>query len=86
MAMISGIKILCERLNTNPYVFLFGLLIGTCVGGNITPVGASCNVVAVGILKKNGYKVKFTEFVKVGLPFSIISVSGATLLLWLVYK
>jgi Na+/H+ antiporter NhaD/arsenite permease-like protein len=86
MAMISGIKILCERLNTNPYVFLFGLLIGTCVGGNITPVGASCNVVAVGILKKNGYKIKFTDFVKIGLPFSIISVSGAILLLWLVYK
>jgi len=86
MAMISGIKILCERLNTNPYVFLFGLLIGTCVGGNITPVGASCNVVAVGILKKNGYKVKFTDFVKIGLPFSIISVSGATFLLWLIYK
>ncbi len=86
MAMISGIKVLCENLNTNPYVFLFGLLIGTCVGGNITPIGASCNVISVGILRKNGYKVNFFDFIKIGLPFSIISVSGATLLLWLVYK
>ncbi|MFN4226735.1 MAG: SLC13 family permease [Candidatus Ratteibacteria bacterium] len=86
MAMISGIKILCENLGTNPYVFLFGLLIGTCVGGNITPIGASCNVVSVGILRKNGYKVNFFDFVKIGFPFSIISVSGATLLLWFFYK
>jgi len=86
MAMISGIKILCERLNTNPYVFLFGLLIGTCVGGNITPIGASCNVVGIGILKKNGYKVSFFDFLKIGFPFSIISVIGATLFLWLIYK
>ncbi|HOK56368.1 MAG TPA: SLC13 family permease [bacterium] len=86
MAMISGIKILCERLNANPYVFLFGLLIGTCVGGNITPIGASCNIVSVGILRKNGYKVKFSDFVKIGLPFSIVSVLGVSLLLWLIYK
>ncbi|MCM8785176.1 MAG: SLC13 family permease [Candidatus Omnitrophica bacterium] len=86
MAMISGIKILCKNLGTNPYVFLFGLLIGTCVGGNITPIGASCNVVSVGILRKNGYKVNFFDFVKIGFPFSIISVLGATLLLWFVYK
>ncbi|MCM8804490.1 MAG: SLC13 family permease [Candidatus Omnitrophica bacterium] len=86
MAMISGVKILCSNLNTNPYIFLFGLLIGTCVGGNITPIGASCNVISVGILRKNGYKVNFFDFVKIGFPFSIISVLGATLLLWFVYK
>lgn len=86
MVMISGVKVLCEKLNTNPYVFLFGLLIGTCVGGNITPIGASCNVVATGILKKNGYRVSFFDFFKIGFPFSIISVAGSTLLLWLIYK
>ncbi|MCM8772458.1 MAG: SLC13 family permease [Candidatus Omnitrophica bacterium] len=86
MAMISGIKILCKNLNTNPYVFLFGLLIGTCVGGNITPIGASCNVVGIGILKKNGYKVNFLDFVKIGFPFSVITVSSATFLLWFVYR
>ncbi|MCM8818120.1 MAG: SLC13 family permease [Candidatus Omnitrophica bacterium] len=86
MAMISGIKILCENLGTNPYVFLFGLLIGTCVGGNITPIGASCNVVGMGILRKNGYKVSFVDFIKIGLPFSIVSVSASTLLLWFIYK
>jgi len=42
MAMISGIKILCGKLTLNPYLFLFGLLLGSSIGGNITPIGASC--------------------------------------------
>jgi len=85
MAMISGIQILCTKLSLNPYLFLFGLLLGTCLGGNITPIGASCNIVGMGILKKNGYKVKFSDFVKIGLPFTIIAVAGSTLLLWVMY-
>jgi len=86
MAMISGIKILCSNLSLNPYLFLFGLLIGSSIGGNITPIGASCNVVGVGILKKNGYKVKFSDFVKIGLPFTVFAVSGSSLLLWFIYR
>jgi len=85
MAMISGIKILCSNLSLNPYLFLFGLLIGSSIGGNITPIGASCNVVGVGILKKNGYKVKFSDFVKIGLPFTVFAVLGSSLLLWFIY-
>jgi len=30
----------------------FGLLIGACLGGNITPIGASANVVAYGLLNR----------------------------------
>lgn len=86
MAMISCIKILSEKIGENPYVYLFGLLIGTCVGGNITPIGASCNVVGIGILKKNGYRVPFKEFFKIGFPFSTISVIVSTTLLWIIYK
>jgi len=86
MAMISGVQLLCQQLSLNPYVFLFGLLLGTCIGGNITPVGASCNVVSVGLLKKAGYNVHFKDFVKIGFPFTIISVLTSTMLLWLVYN
>ena len=42
-------------------VLYFGLLIGATLGGNITPVGASANVVAIGILEKNGEKVKIIK-------------------------
>ncbi|MBN1445064.1 MAG: hypothetical protein JW957_03030 [Candidatus Omnitrophica bacterium] len=86
MAMIAGVQILCARLSLNPYIFLFGLLLGTCVGGNITPIGASCNVVSVGILRKNGYRAGFKDFAKIGLPFTILAVLASTLLMWAVYR
>ncbi|MCM8780706.1 MAG: SLC13 family permease, partial [Candidatus Omnitrophica bacterium] len=49
MAMIPVVKIAAANLGISMYPFLFGLLIGTCLGGNITPIGASCNIVTVGI-------------------------------------
>jgi len=86
MAMIDGVKIMCASLNLNPYIYFFGLLIGSCVGGNITPIGASCNVVGVGLLKKKGYRVSFTQFLKIGFPFTIVAVAGSAFLMWFVYK
>ena len=44
-----------NRLSIHPSLFVFGLLIGASLGGNITPIGASANIVACGILKKEGY-------------------------------
>lgn len=35
-----------KRTHINPSLFLFGLLIGASLGGNITPIGASANIVA----------------------------------------
>ena len=86
MAMISTIKLLTASLNLLIYPYVFGLLLGTCIGGNITPIGASTNVVAVGLLKKQGYKVKLIDFVKIGLPFTIVSVIGSCLFNWFVWK
>lgn len=86
LAMLSGIKILSAKLGLNPYIYYFGLLIGSCIGGNITPIGASCNVVGVGILRKNGYKTTFFDFARIGLPFTIIAVAGSSLLMWFIYR
>ena len=36
-------------------LLLFGLLIGACLGGNLTPIGASANITGLGILRKQGY-------------------------------
>ena len=67
-----------------PLLF-FGLLIGACLGGNITPVGASANIVGCGLLKKHGYHVSFWEYFRVGLPFTIAAVVPAAIFLWLVW-
>jgi Na+/H+ antiporter NhaD/arsenite permease-like protein len=85
-AMLPVAVSLSSKLQVNPALFLFGLLIGVSLGGNITPIGASANIVACGLLKKEGYPVKFKDFVKIGLPFTIAAVTAAYLFVWFIWK
>ncbi|MGC9366158.1 MAG: SLC13 family permease [bacterium] len=55
------------------YALAYAIAIGASIGGNITPIGASANIVAVGLLKKEGYRTSFIEFVKIGLPFTLVA-------------
>jgi len=73
------------KLNVDPTIFLFGLLIGASLGGNITPIGASANIVACGLLKKEGYDVSFTRFVSIGLPFTLAATVAAAAFTWFVW-
>ncbi|MFH1507882.1 MAG: SLC13 family permease [Candidatus Omnitrophota bacterium] len=86
IAMIPVAKIVAANLGMPMYPFLFGLLIGTCLGGNITPIGASCNVVTMGLLRKEGYQVKFSEFVRIGLPFTFAAVAVGSLFVWFLWR
>uniref|UniRef100_A0A7C5VL54 Citrate transporter n=1 Tax=Fervidobacterium thailandense TaxID=1008305 RepID=A0A7C5VL54_9BACT len=74
------IPVLEELPQINPlafshiYPFWFALSLGACLGGNLTPVGASANVVGLSLLKK--YKereVSFVEFFKIGMVVTLIS-------------
>jgi Na+/H+ antiporter NhaD/arsenite permease-like protein len=67
------------------YYLTFGLLIGACLGGNISPVGAAANIVSVSVLRKNGYQVSFTQFVRVGLPFTIAATVSGAAFIWFVW-
>ncbi len=63
----------------------FGLLSGATLGGNITPIGASANITAIGILRKQGYEVKSVDFFRVGIPFTLAAVVPAYFYIWLVF-
>jgi Na+/H+ antiporter NhaD/arsenite permease-like protein len=84
-AMLPVAISMSQQLGINPSLFLFGLLIGASLGGNITPIGASANIVACGLLKKEGYHVKFSEFAKIGVPFTLAAVTAAYLFVWLIW-
>lgn len=86
IAMIPVAKIVAANLGMPMYPFLFGLLIGTCLGGNITPIGASCNMVTIGMLRKEGYRVKFSEFVTLGLPFTLVAVLLGSFFIWFFWR
>lgn len=85
-AMIPVASALANNVGANPYLFMFGLLVGASIGGNITPIGASANVVGCGILQKKGFPISFWQFIKIGLPFTIFSVLGAIMFLWVVWS
>ena len=84
-AMLPVAITMANNLHIQPYLFLFGLLIGASLGGNITPIGASANIVACGLLKKEGINVHFKDFIKVGLPFTFAAVSTAYFFVWIVW-
>lgn len=84
--MLPVVKMVANSFGANEFLLYYGLLVGSCLGGNITPFGASANVVSVGLLKKEGYNTKFFDFVKLGLPFTLISTIVAVFINWLIMK
>lgn len=84
-AMIPLCQAVSINLGISDNVLVFGLLIGACLGGNITPVGAAANVVSVGILKRNGYETGFGDFIKIGLPFTVAATFASYLFVWLIW-
>lgn len=85
LAMIPVAQKVADQLHAPMPLLMFGLLIGACLGGNLTPIGASANVVTLGLLKKRGHHAGFGQFMGIGIPFTIAAVTAACLLVWLVW-
>lgn len=83
MTMLPVAAGIAAAFGIDPTVFYFGLLSGATLGGNLTPIGASANIAGLGILRKNGYEVKATQFMKISVPFTLVAVSVGYILIWL---
>ena len=85
--MLPVIQSLALMMNggagADPNVFYFGLLTGATLGGNLTPVGASANITAIGILRKNGETVTSKDFLRIGVPFTLAAVVSGYAFIWL---
>lgn len=82
LPVVTGIA---SIMGCNPTVLYFGLLTGATLGGNLTPIGASANIATIGILRKNGYEVKTSDFMKIGIPFTLVAVLAGYLFCWFVW-
>ena len=80
--MLPVLSAVTAQLGVEPYLLYFGLLSGATLGGNLTPVGASANVTATGLLKKQGFEVSFRDFARVGIPFTLTAVTAGYLFIW----
>ncbi len=61
----------------------WALSLGACLGGNLTIIGASANIVTADIAERNGYKIDFFRFMKYGTPVAVVTVVIAILLFYL---
>ena len=81
---ITMIPIIHLLLESNPIpnnILWWSLALGACLGGNITIIGASANIVSVGIAKKYGVEISFIDFMIKGIIVSLISLVIASIYL-----
>lgn len=85
MTMLPVVTTLAAQMGQSPTVLYFGLLCGATLGGNLTPIGASANIAGLGILRKNGYEVKNSDFMKISVPYTLAAVTSAYIFVWLAW-
>lgn len=83
--MIPVCSSVADALGVSPWPSYFGMLAGTGMGGNLTPVGATANVLACGILEKRGHKIEIRKYWKIALPLSLSAVMTVYILIAIVW-
>jgi len=63
----------------------WSLALGACLGGNGTAIGASANVIVVGMSEEAGRKISFVRFMAYGMPVMLMTLVLSTLYVWLRY-
>ena len=71
----------------NVDILWWALILGCAFGGNATMIGASANVVGVGVARKEGINITFLNYLKYSLPLTLgtLLISTAYLLIWANY-
>ncbi len=76
-AMIPVVEELRGDSGDNAY--WWALSLGACFGGNATLIAAAANVAAAGMAERAGRPIGFVQFLKVGVPATLLSIAIATL-------
>ncbi|NOX19644.1 MAG: ArsB/NhaD family transporter [Nitrospirae bacterium] len=63
----------------------WSLALGACLGGNGSPIGASANVIVVGMSERAGNRISFFRFLLYGIPITLLSITVSMLYVWLRY-
>ena len=82
----DGVLLISHDPALNPdNVLWWSLALGADSGGNATAIGASANVVVIGIAKRYGHPISFWQFTRHGLLVTVVSVALCVPYLWLRY-
>ena len=83
--MAPLVETLSQSTGNPDDVLWWSLALGADLGGNATIIGASANVVMLGIAEKNGHRITFWQFAKYGVPVTVVTVLLCVPYLWLRY-
>lgn len=82
LPVVSSVSLISK---CDPILLYFGLLSGATLGGNLTSFGASANICACGLLRKEGYSVSLKDYSKIGIPLTLSALISGYLLIWFVW-
>ena len=71
--------------NQGDDAYWWALAIGACFGGNATLIAAAANVAAAGMAERAGRPIGFVQFLKIGVPATLLSMVIGTAYIWLRY-
>ncbi|MFH1984030.1 MAG: ArsB/NhaD family transporter [Pseudomonadota bacterium] len=87
ITMIPVVRLMMETTPVPHNLLWWALALGACFGGNLTMIGASANIVSVGMAKQSGVNISFLDFMKTSAAITLITLVVAsgylTLYLWL---
>ena len=86
-AMLPIVETMSAQLDASaaPNLLWWSLAIGADMGGNLTIVAASANVLVANLATRNGLKISFLEFFRYGLVTTMITMLIASAYIWLRY-
>ena len=76
--MIPLILQLGKMTSLDIFPLWWALSLGACLGGNGTIIGASANVVAIGMAEREGYKITFGHYFKIAFPVMLVTIVIST--------
>ena len=73
ITMIPIVKLMLESTPIPNDILWWALSLGACLGGNLTMIGASANIVSVGIAKRHHVDISFLDFMKLSAVITLIT-------------
>jgi len=81
ITMVPIVRMMLAAQPIGHDILWWALALGACLGGNLTMIGASANIVAVDKLKKSGHHIRFLEYTRKSAPGTILSLIVASVVL-----
>lgn len=76
---------LAHAMPRGAIVLWWALALGADLGGNATSIGASANVVVVGLSERSGHRISFRQWLRFGLPVTALTLGISLAYLWVRY-